>query len=53
MNENKVEELGDALCVFCPWTKGEISRRCDSVCEGRYCEDALESYNEQHEDEKI
>lgn len=51
--DDKIKELGDKLCEFCPWVKGEISHRCDAICEGRYCEDALDNYIDKNEDEKV
>jgi hypothetical protein len=34
----------EELCEYCDWTNGEISHRCDSVCEGSYCDDAYDAY---------
>ena len=42
--EELKEQLGDELCAVCPWMQGDIERRCDSTCEGRYCEKALSKY---------
>ena len=44
MNEEAIKKIGDALCEFCPFKKGEISHMVDSLCEGRYCEDAYYNY---------
>lgn len=48
--EELKERLGDELCAVCPWMQGYIERRCDSICEGRYCDDALDSYLREHTD---
>ncbi len=40
-NEELKQTLGDDLCDYCPWKQGEIDHRCDSLCEGLYCDDAL------------
>lgn len=43
--------LGDELCDFCPWNKGEIPHnRCDSLCEGTWCDDALDNFMEENQD---
>ena len=42
--------LGDELCDFCPWKKGEIDHRCDSLCEGTWCDDALDNFMEATQD---
>lgn len=47
-----IQELGDKLCEFCPWTNGEISHRCDSVCEGSYCDGALDGYFEANDNQE-
>lgn len=40
MSEQELkEQLGDELCEFCPWRKGEIDHTFDSLCEGSYCDD--------------
>ena len=50
MSEQELkEQLGDELCEFCPWRKGEIDHTFDSLCEGSYCDDAFDNFL----DEKI
>lgn len=49
-NEELKETLGDELCDFCTWRKGEIDHLPDSLCEGDYCDDALDSFIEENED---
>lgn len=49
-NEELKETFGDELCDFCPWRKGEIDHLPDSLCEGDYCDDALDSFIEENED---
>lgn len=48
-----IEEISgeEELCQHCDWTKGKIPHRCDSVCEGAYCEDAYKEYLEEFEEE--
>lgn len=53
-DEELIKELGDELCGYCPWKNEEISHRCDSLCEGSYCDQALSSFldvNENYFDE--
>ena len=45
MSEQELkEQLGDELCEFCPWRKGEIDHTFDSICEGSYCDDAFDNF---------
>ena len=48
--EKLKSDVGDDLCDFCPWKNGEVSHRCDSVCEGSYCDEALNNFLEDNED---
>lgn len=48
--EKLKSDIGDDLCDFCPWKKGEVSHRCDSVCEGSYCDEALNNFLEDNEE---
>lgn len=48
-DEELIKELGDELCGYCPWKNGEISHRCDSLCEGSYCDQALSSFLDENE----
>lgn len=43
-NEELKESLGELLCAYCPWRRGDIDHLPDSVCEGMYCDDALEEF---------
>lgn len=43
-------EMGDKLCEYCPWTKGEIDHCCYDICEGIYCNDAFDKYVNQSYD---
>ena len=45
------QELSDELCAYCPWNKGEIEHLADSLCEGAYCDDALDSFVEENEND--
>lgn len=45
------EKLGDSLCKYCPFTNGEIDKKCDSQCDGRYCEKALGAYLDSDNDD--
>lgn len=54
-NEELKELLGNTLCEYCQWRNGEIDHLSDSLCEGLYCDDALEGFlddNEQYFDDE-
>lgn len=36
--------LGEDLCQYCPWTNNEVNKPRIGVCEGNYCEEALDAY---------
>lgn len=38
------ERLGDTLCQYCPYTRGETNRSRISTCEGDWCDNALQEY---------
>lgn len=38
------ERLGDSLCDYCPYTRGETQRSRISTCEGDWCDNALQEY---------
>lgn len=42
--------LGEEICEYCPWRNGEIDRRCDSICEGTWCDDALDNFMDENQD---
>jgi len=45
MEKKELKELlGDAICEYCPFTTGDIDKKCNSQCDGRYCNTALEEY---------
>ena len=48
--ETFMAEMGDELCEYCPWVKGKIDHRCDDICEGIYCYDAFDEYQNQNYD---
>lgn len=43
-NEELKESLGEELCAYCPWGRGEIGHLSDIQCDGLYCDDALEEF---------
>ncbi len=45
----EMEELGDAICEFCPYKKGYVTHSLGRPCEGDYCETAYENYFEEQE----
>lgn len=47
-NDELKEQLGDSLCDFCPWNKGEIEHRQDDLCEGSYCDEACRIFIEEN-----
>lgn len=50
MSEQELkEQLGDELCEFCPWRKGEIDHTFNSLCEGSYCDDAFDNFLDENE----
>ena len=36
------ERLGDGLCEYCPYMRGETSR--NGTCEGDWCDNAMQEY---------
>lgn len=48
-NEELKIQLGGDLCDFCPWKNGKIDRKCNSLCEGIYCDDALEAFIDENQ----
>lgn len=48
-NEELKRQLGDELCNFCPWKNGEIDHCGDSLCEGLYCDDALDAFMDENQ----
>lgn len=46
---DRIAELGEELCRYCPWTNGEIDRAYLALCEGGWCEEAYERYMEGNE----
>lgn len=42
-------QLGDDLCNYCPWKNGDIDSKCDSWCEGLYCDDAFEAFMDENQ----
>lgn len=50
MNEEIKKQLGGDLCDYCPWKNGEIDHLCDSLCEGSYCDEALEVFLDENQD---
>lgn len=49
MSREKIKELGDVICEYCPFIKGEVSHSIGRPCEGDYCEEAYENYCEEQE----
>lgn len=45
----EMQELGDAICEFCPYITGDAPRPFGRPCEGDYCETAYENYLEEQE----
>lgn len=42
--------LGESLCPYCPWETGEIEKPRYGMCEGMYCDEALDNYLEEQEE---
>lgn len=43
-NEELKESLGEELCAYCPWRRGEIDH------DGMFCDDALEEFLEDNKE---
>lgn len=42
--------LGEEICKFCPWRDGDIDHRADGLCEGTWCDDAMDNFIEENEE---
>lgn len=42
--------LGEEICKFCPWHNDEIEHSSPDLCDGRWCDDALDNFIEQNEE---
>lgn len=42
--------LGEEICEYCPWRNGEIEHKYDSICEGTWCDDALDNFMDENQD---
>lgn len=42
--------LGEEICKFCPWRNGDIDHRADGLCEGTWCDDAVDYFIEENEE---
>lgn len=42
--------LGEDICKFCPWHNGDIDHSSFELCEGRWCEEAMDNLIEDNED---
>ena len=50
MNKEELKKsLGEELCLFCPYMKGEIGKLPYGMCEGCYCDEALDNFLEENE----
>lgn len=50
MNKEELkQQLDDELCEFCPWQQGEIEHPCNALCEGVYCDDALDTFIDENQ----
>lgn len=49
-NEELKESLGEELCAYCPWRRGEIDHTPEITCDGMFCDDALEEFLEDNEE---
>lgn len=38
------------MCKFCPWRNGDIDHRADGLCEGTWCDDAMDNFIEENEE---
>ena len=42
--------LGEEICKFCPWHNDEIEHSSLDLCEGRWCDDAMDNFLEDNEE---
>jgi len=42
--------LGEELCKFCPWHNDEMEHSSLDLCEGRWCDDAMDNFLEENEE---
>lgn len=42
--------LGEEICKFFPWRNGDIDHRADGLCEGIWCDDAMDNFIEENEE---
>lgn len=42
--------LGEELCEFCPWYNGDINHSSLDLCEGSWCDEAMDNLIEDNED---
>ena len=42
--------LGEEICKFCPWRNDDIDHRADGLCEGNWCDDAMDNFIEENEE---
>lgn len=38
--------LGEEICEYCPWHNDEIEHSSRDMCEGRWCDDAMDNFLE-------
>lgn len=48
--EEYKNKLGEEICKFCPWRNGDIYHRADGLCEGIWCDDAMDNFIEENEE---
>lgn len=51
--EELKNSLDERLCAFCPWTRGEVNKPRIGMCEGRYCDEALDAYEDEERYEEM
>lgn len=42
--------LGEEICEYCPWKNGEIDHSSLDLCEGRWCDEAMDGFIEENGD---
>ena len=42
--------LGEEICKFCPWRNGDINHSSLDLCEGRWCDEAMDNFIEENEE---
>lgn len=49
MTRNDVQDkYGEDICMCCPWTLGEVNKPRIGMCDGAYCQTALDRFMDEN-----